>query len=144
MLSTPDIAPRDNLLARQELTQLTQITQKTSASGGKVLFIADRHLLTFVMIKGVPLVPEYELEELTEMSNSGNSNYLSNFRSDLAAKKFQLIVINTVTTDIQGNKHSFANENNAWRNGIVVPLLLYYQPVLSLSQSHLEVYQPIP
>jgi hypothetical protein len=144
MLSTPDVSLRNNAIAKQELAQLTRVTQQADSKGGKVLFIADRHLLTFGLIQGVHLIPEYELEELIEMAMARNLTYIDDFQTALASKEYQLIIINTVTTDLEGSEHTFSAENNSWRNYIVMPLLQYYQLVLELPQSRLQIYKPLP
>jgi hypothetical protein len=139
----PDLKVRNAQIAQTELTDLQTLTQSVAHSGGKVLFISNRHLITFGLIKDVPLVQEYESEELMEMAIAGNDDYIKQFQSDLALEKYQAIVIASLNLDIQGADHGFSEENNAWRKDVVLPLLKYYQLILTLPQSQLEVYRPI-
>ena len=69
----------DEKIAWQDVEILRDWAQKAAAQGGRVLFINQRHLLTFGIIQGVPLEPEYELLVLMEMAMANNSRYLSRF-----------------------------------------------------------------
>lgn len=64
--------------ASDDLSVLRSTVQSFSQQG-PVLFIYERHLLTFDMIPDVPVVPEYEVVTLTEMAISGNQPYLDGF-----------------------------------------------------------------
>lgn len=101
--------------------------------GGRVLFINQRHLLTFGIVRGVPLEPEYELLVLMEMAMANNSRYLNRFYNDLQHHRFDVIVIGTPNTPIKDPiKDAFAEENNAWVERVVLPLLQNYKVALIL------------
>ncbi len=132
----------DEKIAWQDVEILRDWAQKATAQGGRVLFINQRHLLTFGIIQGVPLEPEYELLVLMEMAMANNSRYLSRFYNDLEQRKFDVIVVGTPNTPIKDPaKDAFAEENNVWVERVVLPLLRNYKVALVL-QSDVAVMVP--
>jgi len=135
---------RDQQAAGDDLKQITAITQNAAQQGGQVLFINNRHLLTFHQITGVPLVTDYELEELMEMAMSDNQPYLAKFTDDLKAHRFSMIVVPIVNPQIQDADIPFSEENNVWVNDIVKPLMKYYQSAYRFENSDIEIFTPKP
>ena len=92
-LSTGGALPqRDYPAAQVALQAINSAAQQVVKQGGEVLFINQRHLLTYDYIQGVPLVPEDELVFLMEMAMSNNSSYLDAFHLDLSNQRFAMIV----------------------------------------------------
>ncbi len=118
---------RDVGLAREALNAIRQEAEAVAAQGGEVLFISERHLLTFGEVE-VPLVPEYERTFLMEMAMAHNDAYLAQFRSDVAGHRFALIVVQPLNLNLKGSREAFGEENDAWVREISAPLLQYYQP----------------
>jgi hypothetical protein len=135
---------RDQQAATDDLKQITAITQAASQQGGQVLFINNRHLLMFHQITGVPLVTDYELDELMEMAMSDNQQYLARFDNDLKTHRFSLIVTPIVNPEIQDATIPFSEENNVWVNDIVKPLMKYYQSIDRFDNSDIEIFAPKP
>lgn len=129
----------DQTQASSDLLVLKQTVQEYS-SKGEVLFIYERHLLTFGMIPNVPIVPEYEVITLTEMAISGNQPYLAKFYSDLKAHRFAAIVARRQNLDASAG--DFAEESNAWNQLVAYQLLCEYEPVLTLDSSNIQVFAP--
>jgi hypothetical protein len=125
-------ANRDLATLRETVTSYSQ--------RGDVLFIYERHLLTFGMIPNVRLVPDYEVVTLTEMAISGNQPYLDKFRADLKAHRFAAIVARKQNLDVLGG--DFAEESDAWNQKVAYYLLCEYQPVLSIESSNVQVFVP--
>lgn len=98
------------------------------AQRGEVLFITQRHLLTFGLIPNVRTLPQYEVVTLMEMAMSYNEPYLNQFYTDLQQHRFTAIVAGPQSLRIKGTDQSFAEENNAWNNRVARYLLCYYQP----------------
>lgn len=123
----------------------TVIDQKVS-DGGEVLFIQQRHLLTFNMIEGVDLVPEYEKVFLMEMAMSNNQTYLNNFYHDLETRRFDLIVSEPLMLVFRRYTDRFAFENNAWVERVGIPLADHYETIHPLTRSgmHIMVPKPLP
>ncbi|MEI7844759.1 MAG: hypothetical protein WCK35_03045 [Chloroflexota bacterium] len=121
----------------QENNQKAFITLKTLAEQasqkGPVLFINERHLLTFRKID-VPLVSDYEAVTLMEMAMSDNEPYLQNFYSDLAKHRFAAIVVGKQNVGIK-DEGAFADENNIWNLRVSPYILCYYEPRLQLTSS---------
>ena len=117
-----------------------QAAVQSHSRDGEVLFIYERHLLTFGMIPGVPIVPEYEVISLTEMAISGNQPYLDKFNHDLQSHRFTAIVIHKQNLEIKAG--DFAEEAEAWNQLVAYPLLCEYQPELSLQSSSIQVLIP--
>ncbi len=107
-----------------------------------MLFISQRHLLTFDYIQGVPLVPNYELVFLMEMAMSGNTAYMDAFHADVSQQRFTMIVSEPLVIQFQGRDHAFGEENDAWVKGVSEPVLCYYQPSTQLDSVGLVLYTP--
>jgi hypothetical protein len=120
-----------------------QKLQEALQSGGEILFITERQMLTFNIIDGVTLVPEYEQSELMEMAMSRNRAYLEQYYADLQDRRFALIVAEDqkFTTQKTG---AFVEENVAWVRYAGAPLLCNYKPILTLTSNNLQVYEPRP
>ena len=133
--------PKNIQKAEQEIKQLNSLIA-SSSKNGEVLFISQRQLLTFGAVKGVKLVPDYEIVTLMEMVMSGNQGYLGRFKQDISRHRFSLIIIEPQRVRIEPPGHAFNEENNVWVNTITTPLLCNYQPVLALPIANVDVYQP--
>jgi hypothetical protein len=127
--------------AQKDLAQLRALVEPVVAEGGEVLFISERHLVTFNMIEGVKLVPDYEVVTLMEMAMAGNQAYLDRFTSDLASHRFALIVSRKQRI-VKKEGEPFAEENNVWIDSISTPLLCYYQRSLTLESSNTLILTP--
>jgi hypothetical protein len=112
-----------------------------SADGGEVLFITERQLLTFHIIEGIPLVPDYEVVTLMEAAMSGNSEYLGRFYRDLHEHRFAVIVARRQFVGLQTDE-PFAEENNAWDEMIALPLLCEYQRADLLDSANVQLFVP--
>ena len=147
-LSSPEIFHQ--AANQQAFVQLKGLTEQASQKG-PVLFINERHLLTFHQIN-VPLVPEYEAVTLMEMAMSNNQVYLQKFYSDLKNHRFAAIVTGKQNIGIK-EEGAFADENNVWNLRISPYILCYYEPLpiqtapeiityIEADQSRIEFYQP--
>jgi hypothetical protein len=125
--------------AAAELAALQQAVQSAGASG-EVLFIYERHLLTFGLIREVPLVPDYEVITLQEMAISGNQAYLQAFYDDLGKHRFTAIVAHRQSLDAAST--DFAEESALWNQRVLYPLLCEYEPALTLELSNVWVLVP--
>jgi len=132
----------DKSAAYQDLQRLAQTVQRSSASSQEILFISERHLLTFQNIKGVSLVPEYEMLTLMEMAISNNQGYLNRFNQDLSDQRFGLIIMDKQYVAFKDNSTAFPEENNAWVKFITIPVLEHYQPITWLRSTDTEIYAP--
>jgi len=132
-LARPISMPEDFDAAWRDVATIRQWAEATAQRGERVLFINQRHLLTFGEIQRVPLEPDYELLVLMEMAMSGNQQYLQGFYQALEEHRYGLIVTAPPNTPIQDPKRdAFAEENNAWVQNVVIPLLKHYRVALSL------------
>ncbi|MBN2147124.1 MAG: hypothetical protein JW726_07030 [Anaerolineales bacterium] len=133
---------RDLPSAQAALETINQSVQQARAQDGEVLFINQRHLLTFGMVENVPLIDEYELVFLMEMAMAGNQSYLDAFHTDLQNQRFALIISETLSTKLQGSSHSFGEENDAWVENVSVPVLCYYETSQELEGFNIQLYVP--
>jgi len=115
---------------RSALAEIRSAVEQTSGSGGQVLFISQRQLLTFKEIAGVPLVQPYEKEFLIEMLMAHNEPYLAQFYKDIRDHRFALIIADTQWYKYQGEGENWAEENNLWVQAITSPLLCEYSQVM--------------
>ncbi len=136
------IPVRDNERAWEDIESLQLFIDDVAPDGEGVLFIQDRHLLSFGMIENVHLIHEYEKVFLMEMAMSGNEAYLDQFREDLRNHRFALIVMEPMSFTIYTPNHPFAEENNAWVEQVDEPLAAYYHIALDLTDSGMVVLLP--
>lgn len=139
--------PRDLPAAQTALQTLRSTLAQTLEDGGdnldgQVLFITQRHLLTFGEIEFIPLVPDYELVFLMEMAMAGNQAYLQNFHADLQNQRYAMIVSEPLATTLQGRNHAFGEENDAWVQQVSLPILCYYEPTFSLDAYNIQIFTP--
>jgi hypothetical protein len=125
-----------------DAAELERLVETAAAGGGEVLFIAERHLITFGAVEGVALVAEYEKVFLMEMAMSGNEAYLARFESDLASGRFALVVSDYVRFNVQDREDDFGEENNAWDRYVTYPLLCYYREIQTLEAARVEILAP--
>ncbi|HET7009807.1 MAG TPA: hypothetical protein VFI11_03440 [Anaerolineales bacterium] len=135
---------RDATVAARSLEAIRSEAQRTARAGERVLFISQRHLLTFKMIPSVPVEPEYETVFLMEMAMSGNPAYLDDFHRLLQERAFGLIVVDRLTTALQGRAHNFGEENDAWVTQVSLPILCSYEPLLKLDEPRVDLLVPKP
>ena len=128
--------------AQRALDLVQEYTLGAAIEEDEVLFISQRHLLTFDMVQDVPLVPEYETVFLMEMAMSGNQAYLEDFRSDLREGRFGLIIVATLEREYQGRSHAFGEENDAWVREVSEPILCYYAPLETWDSPRLQFLAP--
>lgn len=128
--------------AQSALDLVQDYAQGAAIAENEVLFISQRHLLTFDMIQEVPLVPEYETVFLMEMAMSGNQAYLEDFHNDLREGRFGLIIVATLEREFQGRSHAFGEENDAWVREVSEPILCYYAPIETLDSPRLQLLTP--
>jgi hypothetical protein len=125
--SVKPIGQFDPMVAEAALTQIRSIAVQTAKDGGEVLFISQRHLLTFRGFDHIPLVEEYEKDFLIEMLMANNVSYLTEFYDDLRAHRFALIVADTQWYKFQDVGENWGEENNLWVQAVTIPLLCEYQ-----------------
>ncbi len=135
---------RDPAVARSVIEEIDQAVRAVRAEGHEVLFISERHLLTFDTITGAPLEPDYEKVFLMEMAMAGNPNYLGTFHSLLEARHFGLIVSHPLKIQFQGRNHVFGEENDAWVRAVSEPVLCYYAPAATFNEVGVQLLYPLP
>lgn len=128
--------------AQEALQQLRQRVQETAQEGGEVLFMSERHLLTFNMVTGVRLIPEYERTFLMEMAMANNQEYLGRFRQELAQHRFDLIVTQPLYRQYKGWEYSFGEENDAFVRWVSEPVLCYYEIDDTIKEISLQFLVP--
>jgi hypothetical protein len=127
--------------ANEVLSSVRERAIQVTLQGSDVLFISQRHLLSFQMVT-VPLIPEYEQDYLMEMVMSQNRTYLDRFHADLQAQRFGLIVAGKQQTTLQGSGHSYGEENDYWVQEVSIPLLCYYELIEEPVINSVALYVP--
>jgi len=117
-------------LTQRFLDELRNMVGQAVKGGGEVLFLSERHLLTFGYLEDVPLVPDYEKVFLMEMAMAGDPEYLGRFHADIQARRYAMIVSEPLLTNIKGRTENFPEENNAWVEQVSRPILCAYEPLL--------------
>jgi hypothetical protein len=135
-----DMYPSDEQV-KFALSVIQENVENVQASGGKVLFIDQRQLITFGYIK-VRLFPEYEKKLLMEMALNKNSEYFKNFYLDLQAGRFDLIISEPLRTPIKDSSYQFGEENNAWVKWVSTPILCFYEEKDMLKEVGVQLLVP--
>lgn len=139
-------------LPSQERTEfvLTRIQDVVACARqhGEVLFMDQRQLITFGQMGDLPLVVDYEKKYVMDQALAENEDYFVQFREDLAAGRFSLIVsereaILYKETDVESIGDSLIEENNAWVTWVTTPLLRYYESIADYKDAAIELFMPI-
>lgn len=109
---------------------------------GEILFIDHRQLLTFNLVKKVPLVDAYEKKYLMDQAMADNKDYFIAFYKNLADHRFSLIVNEPANMVIRGTEYSFGEENDAYVKWVTIPLLCYYEPMYTSPETSVELLIP--
>ncbi|MEA4812986.1 MAG: hypothetical protein VB108_10520 [Anaerolineaceae bacterium] len=125
--------------ASSELGKLNRALQLVEQKGGSVLFISNRQLQTFHLVPQFTLIPQYEKDFLMEMAMAKNTAYLQSFRSDLKSGQITAVLVDQLNTAHQDSSHSFGEENNAWVDEVLLPLLEYYEPAYSVNEGNVNL-----
>jgi len=129
LYSTPSplkIPNQNQALAAVQNLQ-TQIEQIQSKDQKPALFIYQSQLLTSGLIQGAKPVPNYDNVYLMEMAISNNQPVLKEFYSQLEEHSWSVIVMPPLYPKIKDPSTGFAEENNAWVQEIIFPMLCSYQ-----------------
>jgi len=129
--------------ALDSISAIQRIASRTAQSGGKVLFISERQLITFGYVEGVPLVPEYEKVFLMEMVMAGNHEYLDAFQRDIREQRFDLIITDPLFDTLKERGESWAEENNAWVAAVSQPILCAYGGRIRFPESGVQILSPL-
>ncbi len=108
---------------------------------GEVLFMDQRQLLTFGYVD-VPLVPEYDKKVLINNAMSEDARYFERLYSDLAARRFSLIITSPLRTPIKDSSYQFGEENNAWVKWVSNPVLCYYEEINIFKEANIQLLVP--
>jgi len=126
----------------KSLVKIAEFTQAAREQDGEILFITNRHLLTFHDIEDVPLISDYEKVFLMEMAMAGNQNYLGRFRQDLSSHRFALIVSDPIFSKLKGSSEIFGEENDAWVTQVAKYIECYYEPDRTLPDVNIQLLTP--
>jgi hypothetical protein len=78
-----------------------------------------------------------------EMAMANNRPYLEKFYADLKNHRFALIVSEPLKAIYQDRSDSFGEENNAWVDRVVKPILCYYEPVKTMKDMRTQILAPL-
>jgi hypothetical protein len=123
------------------LAVLDKIKSLTETTTGEVLFITQRHLVATHKLD-VPMIPEYEREELMEMAMGKNQAYLNIFRTDMENQRFAMIVVDILRYRLLGSNYPFGEENNAWVQRAMKPILCNYREKVVFPEDQIAIYVP--
>lgn len=124
------------------MQRLQRFIQEAQNDPGEILFITERQLLTFKVLEGVQLVPDYEKVFLMEMAMAGNPAYLDQFKTDLQNNRFSLIITEPLFINYKGAAEAFGEENDAWVKYVSEPVLCIYKPHKFLRDIRVQLLVP--
>ena len=122
------IKTRNPSKVEDALAVIQEYSSQTVSEGGKVLFIAERQLLTFGELQNIPLIPEYERLDLMEMVMGGNEQYLAEFRQRIENQEYALIISEPLKIKYQGRTNQFGDENDVYVAQVSTHVLCHYKP----------------
>ena len=124
------------------LTSLQEYVDEANSQGGEILFITQRHLISMHILKNVPLIPEYEREDLMEIAMANDLEHIQTFRKDMEDQRFALIVVDPLNYNVLSKTRSFAEENNVWVTRIMRHILCNYREEAVFPADELALYVP--
>ena len=137
------IPTRDMEAAQQDLNLLQELVDQAAAEGGEVLFISQRHLITFGLIDNVRLVHVHEKLLLQEMAMSQNQKYLDEFGLELAEQQYSLIIHDPLPRVVKDEETiPLAAENNVVYAKITPLFNCAYQEIGRLLDGSLSIFVP--
>ena len=125
--------------AELELGKLNQALEVVQEENGTVLFISNRQLQTFHAVPQFDLIYDHEKSFLMEMAMSNDQAYLQKFQADLASGNISAVLVDQLNAEHQDASHSFGEENNAWVDSVLLPLLEYYQPAFTVDNGNVNL-----
>ncbi|MFN2212465.1 MAG: hypothetical protein ACK2UE_05270 [Anaerolineales bacterium] len=137
----PRILPEESRIDNALLT-IQEYADEAAADDGKVLFLAERQLLTFGEIEDIPLVPEYERMKLMEMVMGDNTSYLAKFRQRIENQEYALIISEPLDDKFKGRSVPFGDENDVYVAQVSRPVLCYYEPVKDVFKFPIQLLVP--
>jgi hypothetical protein len=133
------LPPQDEV---DKILQTLRRNVEIKKSQGEVLFMDQRQLLTFGYIETVPLVPEYEKKVLMNEAMGANAGYFAPFYADLEARRFSLIISEPLRAPVKDSSYQFGEENNAWVEWVVEPVLCYYEEIETFRSVQIQLLVP--
>ncbi len=128
--------------AQQQIAIIQEYVEQAEAAGSEVLFLSQRHLITFGLVDGA-LVPEYEKVFVMEMAMAGNQDYLNRFEQDLRDQRFAFIISDPLFRKIkEPGTEPLAEENNAWVRQVTGRILCGYEVVKTFAD--IQILAPLP
>ncbi len=114
--------------AERALTEINHYIRENVPDDAEVLFISQRHLLTFYMVENVKLVTDYEKLFLMEMVMAYNDPYMVKLENDLNSQRFALIVTDPLFLRTKEPVvDALAEENNLYVTQVTRPMLCNYE-----------------
>ncbi len=138
----PVTALPDQKTIDKAIKELKQNIEKAKLTGGEILFLSNRHLITFEDVEGVRLVPEYERVFLMEMAMAGNTEYLERFHNELREHRFSLIISEPLFLRQKDENEIFGEENNAWVQAVSRYVLCYYKEENRARAVNIQFFTP--
>jgi hypothetical protein len=134
------VLPSDEV-TRESLTAV-QTNIEAYSQQGEILFIDHRQLLTFGLVKNVPLVDVYEKKYLMDYAMAADEVYFNPFYQDLRKQRFALIVNEPANIIIRGSEYSFGEENDIYVHWVTKPLLCAYEPIYTSIETGVQMLIP--
>jgi len=116
-------------------------TEAVVSEGGEVLFMDQRQLFTFGVIKA-PLVPEYEKKVVMDRALAEDREYYAPFYDDLANQRFALIITDPQRIRYAREEEPWGAENDTWVQWVTEPLYCFYEPKYSKDKTHVWFFVP--
>jgi hypothetical protein len=139
---------RTTAQTEQVLMEIKQVLQNSPASNADhpILFIDQRQLLVFNLIKDEYIYVPYEEIELMEMAMARNEQYKKQVQRDLENHKFSLIVSDILVPWAKSySPNDFDRdwyENNVWVDFAAIPVLDNYMPIYTNKDFGIAIYSP--
>jgi hypothetical protein len=139
--------PKANAQTGQTLQEIGKTLQSASVSiNHPILFIDQRQLLVFNLLKEKDIYVPYEKIELMEMAMARNQVYKEKFVGDLQNHKFSFIVSEILSIWPKNFDPNFIDpywyENNVWVDLVGIPVSNYYLPIYINQNYGIAIYEP--
>jgi hypothetical protein len=109
----------------------------------EILFVSQRHLITFNYLEDVDLVHDYEKMILMEMAMGNVQAYLDQFAEDIESQRFSLIIHDVLPGYYKDKEtYSFAEENNVYLARVATVIRCHYEVKKLLVPFRIHILTP--
>ncbi len=125
------------------LAAIQEAADDTWESGGEILFMDQRQLITFDLIQNVKMIDDFDKKVLINELFHPDSNYIDGFHQDIQNQRFMYIVSDPIREfRSEADFSTFADEEYLWWEWVEIPLLENYVVIFESFEPSVFILAP--